>query len=157
MKKLIINMPRGKHDAKLLLTTAFALAHYRTTTALKYDEFKGESHDFNDYIVDLVCLEPDYVIPSPFAEPGTVEYEDDAGLIDGVLLRTLAQLQTLIAFEMHFENRGDKFGDKRQTDGDYYDNGEIYDDAIATLYYAEPATYAPREQVKEWNATAVKS
>lgn len=140
MKKLIIKMPYDK-DATLLLTTAFALAHYTDED----DIYRG-SH--GRYVVDKTCLEPERVLRSASEDEnyreGLREYEVDAELVDGVVMGALAELQTLVPFEMYFENRGG--GDN---DEECY-HVDIDDYAIATFYYAEPAVYATADKINQW-------
>ena len=125
MLKLVLKLPDGM-NADLLMTTAIALAHYKTQ---KHYHFKlNMAKGYLDYAnVDLQSFEPESVWIN-----NNHEYELNGDVVDVFLMETLAELQNLIPFDMYFDNRGEY--DSRSPIG--YDSGEIYDDAIAAIHNA---------------------
>lgn len=141
MLKLIIKLPETT-DAKLLMTTALALAHYKTH---KYHDFKLDTPNcYIDYEnVDLLSFEPEKVYGSCDTcywyedyKSGMQEYELDAAVLDPYLVETLFELKKLVPFEMYFEQRG------KYDPADWmYDHpewlGDIEDPALFRLFYSE--------------------
>lgn len=131
MLKLIINLPRGM-NAELLMTSALALADYKR----KHRYYFGIREDLPEYRdLNLPAYEPSYVIRTSPAKNtlGVTEYEVDGYLLDVNMMERLSELQGLIPFEMYFEQRGAY--DPAACDG--LELGEIYDDALYSLFNAE--------------------
>ena len=130
MLKLILTLPQDM-DAELLMTTALALANYKVHKACQFKLERTTRADYVDYEgVDLISYEPDSV----WNNAGH-EYEVSGDILDPFLMETLCDLQRLIPFEMHFENRG-KY-DPAEWLYQGYEIGEIYDDALNSLFYCE--------------------
>lgn len=134
MLKLIINLPRGM-NADLLMTSALALADYKSKHYYKFRDVEDGLPEYGD--VDLPSYEPSFVITTSPAKNtlGVTEYEVDGCLLDVNLMERLAELQGLIPFEMYFEQRGAY--DPHACDG--LDLSQIEDDALDRLFNEVPA------------------
>lgn len=138
MMTLVLKLSKGA-DANQLMLAALSVAEYKKQ---RYYSFKGmkSPSDYNDYSdVHLPLYEPQWVWDSPSASEnyrnGVEEYTVPAYALDVYLMDVLSDLQTVIPFEMHFENRGKFEADDWSSGGIDF---EIYDDAIYTLYNTEP-------------------
>lgn len=139
MVKLIIKAPENM-DVNLLMTTALALAHYKTQKPYHFELNMSKNYvDYRD--VDVISFEPDTVWNSSTSlddfRAGVKEYELTGDYLDVFLMETLADLQKIVPFEMYFENRGEYDPADWLHEG-LYDTGTIYDRAIWLLYSAEP-------------------
>lgn len=132
MLKLIINLPCGM-NADLLMTSALALADYKSKHYYKFSDVQDGLPEYGD--MDLPRFLPNHVIyPSPVNHnPGMVEYEVLGYMLDVNLMERLTELQGLIPFEMHFEQRG-KYDPDACKD---LDLGDIYDPALESLFNTE--------------------
>ena len=130
MVKLILKLSQDT-DAELLMTTALALANYKVHKAYHFDLKPTSRASYVDYEgVDIKGYEPDSTLDG-YAN----EYEVSGDILDPFLMETLSDLQRLIPFEMHFENRG-KY-DPAEWLYQGYEIGDIYDDALNSLFYRE--------------------
>ena len=139
MLKLVLKVPE-KMDAEKLMQTAVAWAQFKSNRKYSLgleskDVVKADEYDE----LHLPSLTPDKVFNSVTSledhTAGMEEYTVDGYMLDIYITESLADLQKIFPFEMYFENRGE-FAPTDWED----DRGEIYDDAIWTLHYAEPKT-----------------
>ena len=134
MLKLVLRMPE-QMDAEKLMLLAVAWAQFKSNNHYSLGVDYHDTVDAKHYDdLHLLSLEPDRVFQTAIPrDKGTKECVVDGYMLDIYITESLADLQKIFPFEMHFENRG-KF-DSRGWEDNY---GEIYDDAIWTLYHTEP-------------------